>query len=498
MYSKLITAAIAFLSCIIATAQTIVSTSEEYDASPAGIVSNNSGSMLDYDYTHSVKRAVLHIGSNEAVMFLKKHKQDGGNIIKINSAGKIVWDVTMKDAVLFTGLYKNAILVLTVPDWNDDNDNTTIIKSIKATLIDVVKGTASAEKVLWQGESGVYIDPKVLSLKDGTFKGLLLRYTNADKKRYSKTFKEYNAKGHASKMEWLSYHQSLEQPALKTLSGNATSDEFLGCDVNSKGELFLVTCTNSAITAEKYTAGATTPVTKAVTYYEAYDEWRKAGEVSCNAESDEQVAVAFRYMNTNKGFSIIAANFDMASGKGYNYVTELNKDYRKQLDLRNADDLRVHEILFYKDKIIVAKEIESSFVPASSGRAVRYQRYETLLSVYDNQMKLQKDIVVPRSLELFVDAQQMNSGYYLNKNILTILYNNLEGVAKNATKIATIDLDHLTLTANTILEREPIGKWPLVEAEAALWFDKTLVLPYIKEHGLSGWKDRTTFQVVKL
>ncbi len=476
--------------------QKVVYTSPPIAAVPAPVTSDNNINLNYPWWSKSLLKATVYPSTTEAVTVYDQHKKQGALIIKVNEDGKVLWQHEMADEVIFIGMHQGSVALVTIPEWNKQWG--LIPENVKITLLNTDTGRPVAERVLFSTKPDVFIDIKVLYTKDA-IKGLLLRHTDLDQNRSRNPYTVFEKAGATRKVEILDIDEELNTGTPRKITTAATSMEYLGGGLNQKGELIMVSCSENILLAEKFGVGAVTPVAKLMASFDAKEKKLKTGHVVLNRDNPDQVAVALKYKNAENDDAIASAIFDFTAGKGYSHLVNLEeKAYRKALDIKNTDYFTPATIIFYGDKIIFCKEQTNSWQMDMKGAATRYNAATMLLSVYDKNMRLVKDILVPRRYEAF-DRGQLHAGFFINGNKLSMLFSELAGSTSYQTVLSEVDLDKLEISRRVILERSGIHKASTIEAESSLWFGNAVVLPYIEgAGGMLSTKLATILQKIQL
>jgi hypothetical protein len=475
--------------------QNIPAISDELQLVPLSVNSLNNHGLLEDIYSRSFPAGIIYTSNKEVVFPVWSVKGGEDGIVKMNDELKQLWYAPFTEGIVSIGRLNNNILVLTAKEWDNHALRAAEIRQdpitqLKATLINGVNGKVITEKTIFQNTSGLYIDPKIISDPGNNAKCLLIRYTDYTNANFIN--KAMDQKRNTSKIDVLQFDETLNAIKPRTLSTSIPGNLFLGSVMNKKGELFIAGCSNDAFFVEKYTAPATSPVQKINTYYDSYKEYRSWGQVTCSRANDDMVIVAFKHKTPRLDRAILTAGFDFVANKATKYDDELNKAYGKQIGFSDVSDLNVMAFESYGDKTIVCKETQGSGTGAGTS-AAKFYAGDIVVSVYDKEMKLLKDIVVKRSLVQFTN-DQISAGYHVHNDALHIVYSVNGGPAKFKTLHTVIDLDLMQVVKDEEIARDKLPRSAAIEAQAVLWFPNSFVLPYIVDNGTFKSKPALIFQ----
>jgi len=466
--------------------QKLTGTSEKFSGFPyPGIATRG-------NFNYSFKKSIIYIGQEEAIFTVSSSKKDDESVVKMNASMNVIWQTPIQDKILFISRLKNKILVISTPDWKKSHNK--LIRKINAAILDPSTGKVVGEKLIFENSSHFYIDPDFMSDENNYFQGLLIRHTNA--KRVSYTYKGDVKKGSTNQLDIISIDEGLAVQ-IRTLTTRLGDEDmaYIGCAMNKKEEIFIVGYSNNILIAEKYAANGVAPIAELSVIYEARRVSRKYGILNIN-ESGDFLAVAVEYRNPKDDHSIITALFNFAEKKSYQQDEQFTKAHQRELKMSYLNDLEVSSVQFYGDKIIVSKETQPFESPRTPGGTLRYESYQIIVSVYDKQLKLLKNLYLGRYYQSFLPEHKF-AGYAINGHLLHVLFSDVAGPEQYKTVFAEIDLvSPDIIRQNVVLERGDGDKRAIIEPAACLWFDKILILPYSILNGTG--KEDAIFQKIIL
>jgi hypothetical protein len=464
----------AFMLSFSGHAQVLKSNSVEMAMQPHYVVSNSSSAMYFDLYTRSFEKGIVYPSPSEAVMVMTDPANSALQLIKIDDNYSTLWTLPVKDNIIFLAKRNDQIILFTA---TTSTKKSTKIKMIKASLVDAATGKQISEKVVFENGSDSYIDPKLNVDENMNFQSLLVRYSVSSTEVATTMF------------ESITFDHSLGSIHKERLSSSLEAFEFIGCTSNGSGDIFLVGASKTSIIAEKFPKGTTKAVAQINIPFDAGKKSLSEGWVKNDPLSPDQITISIKYKNTEKDPAILSANFDFAIKKAYQHVQLLDNRYSKKVNVRYVDELRIQNIQFYSDKILVEQESQFYYDELFCSR-------EILVSVYDKKMNLLSEISVPRRADAHLPGQR-SAGYVLKNGKLNILFNTLNG-AKYDTHAAIIDMEKLSTEKITPVDKGNLNKESTLEGGSILSFGNELIVPYVFLKGFVIHSRGTVFSKVEL
>jgi hypothetical protein len=397
-----------------------------------------------------------------------EHKKDESGIVMVNNMGAIKWELPFDGCVMAISKYKDYHLIFYTGKghWDKIYGSTKTIKQINAATVDIKSQKIIEDKVIYKGSQ--YVVPDFQNDPAGNFSQLLLRKTS-----------RYGWK------ETAGYILITLNPDGSTLNKEipsiAVGGSFIGSSIGKDGSFFISSMQNwSSIVVEKFSHEGTlisklesplSDIRKDPEYY----PFMKTDTCTHNA-----VAIAVRLVNTDKynAFSYFGFNFDNNQVAAVNEAPLAKKT--SSYTFENYKDLIPVDILFTADKIVVIRtpfNVEIMKLNAGKETRVIYNSGNAVVSVYNKQMKLQREIITSKAarsysfIDLFINCQ-------IHKEKLFILSSENSGLGKFDSFCYTVNLNEGSSERKKIGSRKPSMKTCLA-TPSTIWFKNECVITHL-------------------
>ncbi len=433
-------------------------------------------------------RSVVYLNETEAVVAVTTRKDPFNGISRINNKGKVLW-TTMVANLLSVSKSGNNLLVLS-SDFFGFNCWT----SITARVIDAGTGAEISKKVIYERKDQQFKEHKILNDSSNTFQGLLIMHSThvceghkkykQDEMFVSKDLMDggeiINTDGNSN---WSS--TPLQQ---SMFSGSGAS--FAGATANSKGEIFISGLGNGKLFVEKYSAGTNKFVKRIETNFEAKTDQYFNGIITQMGDDATGVTIKAEIGKNDQWMK--EAVFDFAAQTVHAATTTIDKSFGKSMNIDDADKLEAEAFLKYGDKYIVVKQAEYKYTVESqspsatamvSYSADKFSAGDIIVSIYDRNMVLQKNIAINKSYTYGLNMGMLPGVKIINNN-LYIIFNAIPKVftalSERKSKVARINLDTPATAEVTDIDRGALNNSDIMEPSVALWFGKSALIPYLR------------------
>jgi len=340
---------------------------------------------------------------------LYEHKESETGVLLVNNMGAVEWELPIKGCVMAISKYKDNFLVFYREKgyWSKHLDGCKIQK-INAATLDIKSQKIIDDKVIYTGNK--YIIPDFQKDPAGYFSQLLIRTTTEYEPEETKgiTLITFNADGSAA---------SKEIPSI------ATAGKFIGSSAGKDGSVFISSIQNgSSIAVEKFSHEGVL-----ISKQESPINIRKKADYKAVMRTDtyinnNAVLINLKVVNQekDKAFSYFRFNFDNNQVAVSNEAPlDKNSPYKY---IRNHDELKPVDILYTNKFIILVRMVKfTEDLTRQGGRSdIRNHGDAMIVSVFDRQMKLLREVVMQKAAESVYDLD-VELTAHINKDRLYIL-----------------------------------------------------------------------------
>jgi hypothetical protein len=346
-----------------------------------------------------------------------EHKKDESGIVLVNNLGTIQWEQAFDGCVMAISKYKDHFLVFYAAKgyWDKIWGSYKNIKQINAATIDIKSQKIIDDKVIYTGSKFVITDFQ--NDPAGNFNQLLLRYSTSSDYKEVKGFNliTFNADGSLINKE---------------INSIATGQKFIGSSAGKDGSFFISSIQNwSSIVVEKFSHDGMF-ISKQESPLTLRNDPEYYAVMRTDPATNNSVTLTINALNKDRdyAFSHIGFNFDNNQVYAVNEAPLAKKT--TPYNFAGYRDLRPIDILYTTDKVIVVREVRYFELPsAGSSKLVTSHSRAAVVSVFDKQMKLQRDIILGKATSSY---SQIDIGISCNivKDKLYILSGENAGMGK--------------------------------------------------------------------
>lgn len=435
--------------------------------------------------------------TEQAVVVSYSQKEYG--VVHINKDLRVKWNTPVNGFALSLGRLNNHIVVIHTANLKSKFD---FLKELQATLIDPSNGKKILTKTIFTEPSGLYIEPKSFFKSTGDGFSLGIRRTNAEVnnkgyargKAYDKFIHEYST---TSKFELFEFNEKLEETRRATVPVK-TDFHFLQAEMNSAGELIFLYSENEKSFGVQRISNNLTDQRN----YKSFTIDIQKNAISSTwlymGDHPEICYVGSTFQNSEKDRVNAVYRFDFANDNTVSTQMQFHKLFRKEMKekfvqtVKGADELRTDDwtemeivrILEYKDFVVCfqeAKQIKQGPVNFNGTNPdPKSITGDAILSIYDRNLKIVDQQVIPKYLELYGTDVAVSS-LHCHDNIISLVSGYKTGLMANSTMLIQYDLEKKKIINQTVAERGSAKRAYVVYPAATLWFQNGFVVPYLHD-----------------
>jgi hypothetical protein len=420
---------------------------------------------------HTSREKIIYTSATEAVfpvsypkgsrMIVMHDLKYTYGLVKMNNKGKQIWEQKLDGTIVNISKLGNNILAI-CSDQETDRD---VTKEVKGFLLNATDGKIIKQSILYTNPVKKYIEVAVFNKKDDSPIAFTIRTTEWSGGLSGKYKKQLRS---TEKLDIYSVNENL-QPTMVNSFKPDEDLEFMRSDMADNGNLFLLFMKDKQIIAEKYAPGSKTPEKLSIAYDPDISGKQKALFLASPINSDN----AYCVLNLEEKIRYVVFRFDKKSV--VEKTDELNKDYAAKLvssndapgeiekrdKIKQIGSLEADYLGFYKNMVIVGKE----FRYMGQDHVVDY---ETLISVFDQDLLLKKDFIVTKSFGS--GSAGYGDNYHVEGDNLYFIGNSVKSM-KVYPVFASISLKDLKWNKQVIIKNTD-GKPAddLIMAENTIWF----------------------------
>lgn len=196
-----------------------------------------------FKHERGFSKGILYTEANEAISSVKFTDKEFG-LVKVNSTGKVVWELRLMYSVVGLGFLNKQVIVFYCDDDAKNNQ-------LHAAIVDPVTGKKLLDKIVYDHRGETTVEYKVQNKNSGVFNNLMIRVTgDNDKLSY------FGPSGLEKslitvKCSALYFDENLS--VLKTTDLRTGSDyQFLACLMADDGTLYICSKTEDDIVVEQF------------------------------------------------------------------------------------------------------------------------------------------------------------------------------------------------------------------------------------------------------
>jgi hypothetical protein len=389
-----------------------------------------------------------------------EHKGWDNGVLLINNKCAVEWELPFKGCVMAVSKYKGNYLVFYSKKgyWTKAYGSYNIIDQLNAATIDAKTQKIIDDKVVYSGKN--YVVPDFQNDPAGNFSQLLLRETSKDDLGTTAWFKliSFNADGSV---------------ATKAITSIATTGLFVGTSGGKDGSFFISSIQNgSFVVVEKFSHDGSFISKQESSQLSILKKSEYKALVLTDTCTNNAVFLTLLYVNQEKAkaYSHFRFNFDN------NQVAVCNEEPLNKIstygNVDQAKYLQPMDAFFTKDNVIVVRTVKhTDDYSTINHRDVRYWGASVIVSIFDKQMKLQRDVVINKTIMSY-NWRDPEITAHLNKDRLYIL-----GVESIGNFCYNINLNDGKFEKKTIGSPNPSST--SMYAPASIWFGNEFILTHL-------------------
>lgn len=388
-------------------------------------------------------------------------------VFMVNNTGAIEWDILIDGCILGISKYNGNLLVFYTARGTWDRINNSIIypiNKINVATIDIKSQKIIDDKIVYKGRQ--YVIPYIQNDVTGNFNQLLIRSTQYAKK--------------VGKTKWLTSISLTSDGNVvnKNISSIAIEGSYIGNSAGKDGSFFIASFVNEKIVIEKFNHDGELISKLESSPLDMQKKSKYRSVMTTDTFTNNAVLLNLRVFNKEKtkAFSNFRFNFDDSQVTTVN-ETPLNKTSSYKFD--HYTQLEPIEIFFTNDKIVMAKEVRfTEIITGSSGRAKIMEHGESLvLSIFDKQMKLLHDVVIPKATVSYSKID-VGLGCHIHKDKMYILSGENYGMGTFENYCYTVNLNDGKWEKRKIGSNKPSMETGIY-AQGTIWFANKFVMSHL-------------------
>jgi hypothetical protein len=456
---------------------------------------NSAGSPL----TEGISTGVLKMDNGSFIATV--NGRDGSELIKLNKDLTTQWLNDIGGIPLAIGMFNGKILIITTTDfsyWKGPANH------YAGVLADPKTGQILTKKELFAGDEDYYQQPVFLIAPDGSSFKMAVRkssFTRGAHNPFISDSKVADGYYNTTSFSLIEFDKDLNTKS--TVTPKLEDGYFMGGTTNKNGDVFFMTDVSQGfIRIARYLPGQTTPVKTIQQSVDINDDVIKNLKNFYLFTSKDDPLVIFlagTFENANKDYELVVGKFNFKDGTVKSSSQVMDKDYVKgieksyvpfskkfnSLDLGPLKELKIKNVLEDNGRLIVAL---SSFSTRSSNNTLGNSTvtsetvigYDLLVDIFDNQVNMQYQQVIPRSYST-KQAARLGIGMHVKDNVLYLIANNNKGLLGFKALYSQIDLKTGAITNIAGIEKGDISKLFGIDPYATFWFDDKFALSYMED-----------------
>lgn len=472
----------------------------------------NTNSLLDYGnisndlrvYMGDYQRGHIRVSEHEKIILAISSPVEYV-VLSLTDNMTVKWQRSIPGAVLNIGKFHDKILVVYFPKADKRDTHNSICKGI---LLDMNSGKVIVEKELFLGSASTGYQYSCFFGGERNFR-LGVRTTNLDSDKELYFGRKSDAlveKGSLSAgYQLLSYDAELnrvsgvEVPVKKTLL-------FQSVEMNSQQELvFVYKDENHALVVQRVSADGSKEMNTVTIGQEVRTETTPLARLLISKSDPNAVYLFSSYKNKDRDYTNAVIKVNLSTKKVESDLQVINRDFKKAVKSNYTPVSRKSEGLNQEfwdymewiaaeevgDYLVVYQEVlqniqESSGMNSFKTNPAFYQR-DGLLTVYDRQMKVVDQKILPKSISYY-GYYRISSSMHVRNDKVYIMSILRVGMASSFPFFFEYDLTQKKVTREEVFENARTGKGHIPISGATIWFDQKLA--FLFDRIGIGAKDR--------
>ncbi len=446
------------------------------------------------------QNGILYLNESEAILPVTYKRKEFG-LVKMLKTGKAKWEKPIGGYILGTALKNGNIFVLYTPDWESEIGRIIIVKELHAALLNPENGNIIADKLIYTNTIKKHLEARIAKRPSSEIDHITIRNMSFSMETVRK-----DLPSETSNFQAIYLDNQLNTEKIVPINSSFLNNMFFGEQVNEAGESFLVSQSGTDIVVQKFGPG----FEKSEKLSRSLGDSKASGIfplLRIDKNNPEAIIFTINHLSEKKRANSIL-RFDFSTKKVQSHLQESTKEYSKSLDWIKIDgvkagnknmieDLKIVRVVQLADKIILVKEMQHSYSTFDKPTASRRYRDGIVISQYNHEMKLVKEIAIDKNHEVMSDE-----GLTLAANIvdekLHIFNGVIVGIMRYGTTHCIVNLKTMTLEKSVLLDREGFEFHEPIEGASTVWLGKTVLLNYLVAKGLAKRDINTKIQRVDL
>jgi len=439
------------------------------------------------------------ISSDETAVLMSYNAQKFG-VSLLTKQLKIKWNTPLPGTPMAIGKFHDKLIVITTPEfkpggWKNQFD---------AFLLDPASGKIATHKNLYTAPDDRLIEPKFFFIgKSNDFK-LGIRTTGASRGREINIFggadKLKTEYGQTPGFELISINDQLEVTGKIQLPVKKDY-QFLGCGNCVNGALFFAYYEGDTnIGVQRVSPGGDSTDFRNASF-DARNKTAFETGFFVSPSQPDVVYLNIDYTNTDKDRALAAFRFDFKQDEKQKAVAVVDKEYKRDLkdhyvelnreegkpSTGNWDDLKTIAITDNGNKIIVIKEVQTIIL--SGGGHYEYVTGDAIVSVYNQQMQFQSNMIIPKKIT-GTRTLGRSSSFHFAGDTMYVVSGEGNGLGYHA-DYSVIDLAAGKLVKFSIPQKKQVSG--MIDPQSTLWFGDGFIVNYLDYIGFIGSMKITTY-----
>ncbi len=506
-----------FMHCLSQTSQTFL------DKQDWRIIPGYSGGMGADDAeimkqsTGDFNLSRVALSSVEIASLVVYKKKDYG-VILINNVLNVKWSTHIEGVPLTIAKFHNKLLVITTPKVK-------VLKGVESqlsgVLIDPLTGNIIATKLLFSYRNDVFTqllfirNEKANDLKIGVRttlekKQIKISLYGIGLEKMIRTAEENYEK--TDSFQIISLTENLSEA--KTINFPVQKDmRIIQCVSNEKGELYVAYFDGEKnISIQKYDADESNLLGTNNVVFEPKDKSEFTSDLFLSNTDNSVAYLCIDFTNSDKDYNLLVYRLDFSSSGNTSPSASviIDKNYRKaseasyiapdkeatKLDTKKWDNMKVVNVVDTKDEVVIFKEVYYEEIVGNmmsySQQHPEYYTGDAIVSIYDKDMKLISEQIIPKEMEFNFEMGISSSLHIQDGRKLSIV--SVTNKKKNWGNVlySEIDLSTNKLTKYNLLERSSTDRQELPDPRSVIWFDDGFEINFLSGKGL-GVTDIDTY-----
>lgn len=413
-------------------------------------------------------------------------------IIRINDNLQIKWNQQINGVVTGMGIFNGKLLVIHIDKSQEREIKETVCR---ASLLDMSTGKVLNSKIIYQSSAHRQMDISCFILSESSQFYLGVRQTELETGVTPKLFNSHNLLQkfkNTTRYDVITFDQNLAQK--ESVEVPVKKDYYLqSVKMNSRRELLILYLEKlDAFHLQQIGSDFRSEESLITMPADVKSGYAKSAKIFIGKQNPSTVYVACSYKNKKRDDvnSLFRVDLDKKSTRSLEQVVD--KEFKKtvksnytrysnnsnDLNIASLNDLEYIDLQEVGDKIVVYQEVVMKVMEQSSfSNFYYYFLYvkDGLLSVYDQQLKLTDQKLIPK-YQKYEGTFKLTSGIHINDNKVYIASMIKKGInLPGRPFFVEYDLNQKKITKEIVLNLTESSRASNLIPEATLWFEKSFL-----------------------